>query len=252
MAIRANVSIACTAFLTSALLAVPAFAETIGWSVSVENQVTGTYAGATRTLNEGNDVFSNDLISTKAASLARLTFRDNTNLSIGPSSAVKLDRFVFNPNESAGSVVLNASRGAFRFVTGNSDPRTFKINTPVATIGIRGTVLDIRHQGPETIVVLKRGASHVCVLGSVSKCADLTLPNQYVIVRKTGITGPLEGGSSVFEFKRFCTEGHMNHFDACDIGERFNSIVPEYGHGGGGQPVNTAPAPKTNTSRSSP
>ena len=54
-----------------------------------------------------------------------------------------LDRFVYNPNRGSGNVVLSTARGALRFVTGAQNPTNYTIKTPVATIGVRGTIAEI-------------------------------------------------------------------------------------------------------------
>ena len=205
------------------LLAVSAFAglivfqsgafaqKAIGETVKVQNNATGTLGARTRELADGSDVFANDLVQTQAASLARLTFDDATNLAVGPSSQVKLDRFVYNPDRTAKSVVLSTGRGAFRFVTGDSDPRSFRITTPVAAIGIRGTALDIKNEAARTVVVLEQGAAQVCVKGT-SRCVTLNVPDDYAVVTRTGIEGPLKGGANVFRFASLCGGGAVCNF----------------------------------------
>src|SRR5437879_8488708 len=81
-------------------------------------------------------------VRTAADSDARLVFRDDTNLSLGPGSTVKLDRTVFD-DPKAGDIAIKLTMGAFRFVTGNSNKEAYVINTPIATMGVRGTTLDI-------------------------------------------------------------------------------------------------------------
>jgi hypothetical protein len=79
-----------------------------------------------------------ETIRTSAASKAQLVFLDTTNLSVGPSSEVNLDRFIYDPNGGAGDVVLQLGRGTFRFITGSQDKRNYKINAGITTIGVRG------------------------------------------------------------------------------------------------------------------
>src|SRR5215475_3239435 len=92
------------------------------------------------TLSVGSELFSNETVRTGEASQAQLLFLDQTNLSVGARSEVKLDRFVYNPDRKTGNVVIEASRGAFRFVSGSQNPRSYTIKTPFATIGVRGTI----------------------------------------------------------------------------------------------------------------
>jgi len=67
-----------------------------------------------------------------------LKFRDNSNLSVGPKSSVRLDKFVYDPNKSAGGVAVEATRGSFRFVTGSQGNGSYQVKTPYGTLGIRG------------------------------------------------------------------------------------------------------------------
>jgi hypothetical protein len=91
-----------------------------------------------RTLSGGAAVYSRELIHTGDAGVADLKFRDNSNLSVGPKSSVRLDKFVYDPNKSAGSVAVEAARGSFRFVTGSQGHGSYQVKTPYGTLGIRG------------------------------------------------------------------------------------------------------------------
>jgi len=49
-----------------------------------------------------------------------------------------LDRFIYDPNRSAGQVILNATKGSLRFSTGSQNHGTISVKTPYGTLGIRG------------------------------------------------------------------------------------------------------------------
>ena len=68
---------------------------------------------------------------------ADLQFHDRSNLTVGPKSSVRLDKFVYDPNKSGGAVAIQATRGTFRFVTG-SQGGSYQIKSPYGTLGIRG------------------------------------------------------------------------------------------------------------------
>jgi hypothetical protein len=127
----------------SALQPTASIADSIGNATSARNHVDGVLGGQTRTLASGSAVYSNELVRTGRDSAADLRFRDNTNLNVGPTSEVRLDKFVYDPNKSRGNVTLHATKGAMRFVTGAQDSRSYTIKTPYATLGVRGTVLEI-------------------------------------------------------------------------------------------------------------
>ena len=129
---------------TSALLLVGLFTllqsatsrgqEAIGSATSVKPQAEAN----ARTLSGGSAVYSKELIHTGDAGVADLRFHDNSNLSVGPKSSVRLDKFVYDPNKSAGGVAVEATRGSFRFVTGSQSKGSYQVKTPYGTLGIRG------------------------------------------------------------------------------------------------------------------
>lgn len=83
-----------------------------------------------------------DLIQTGKASQLQLLLLDRSSFSIGASASLRIDRFVYDParGRSSGATV---ARGAFRFMSGQQNrANSGSINTPVATIGIRGTIID--------------------------------------------------------------------------------------------------------------
>lgn len=155
----------------------------IGVAAAVKNKVEGS-AGGVRQLSTGSSVFAREVVRTGEQSTAQLLFLDETTLSIGPQSEVTLDRFVFDPNRGAGSVVLNATRGAFRFVSGSQQSRSYQVRTPVATIGVRGTIFDIYvgigPNGPFAIVILVEGSL-------TANGQTLLKPGQALIFSKGGV-----------------------------------------------------------------
>jgi len=111
--------------------------EAVGKATSVRPQAEGSHGG-TRTLSGGASVYSQETVRTGDSGQADLQFRDNSNLSVGSKSSVRLDKFVYDPNKSTGTVALQATRGSFRFVTGSQGKGTHQIKTPYGTLGIRG------------------------------------------------------------------------------------------------------------------
>ena len=113
-------------------------AQEIGSATSVKPQAEGTHEGSTRTLSGGTAVHARELIHTGESGVADLRFHDSSNLSVGPKSSVRLDKFVYDPNKSSGSVAVEATRGSFRFVTGSQSRGSYQVKTPYGTLGIRG------------------------------------------------------------------------------------------------------------------
>ena len=111
-------------------------AETrIGTANSVKPEASGSIAG---TLSAGSGVHANETVKTGSSGQAGLRFLDASNLNVGPSSQVRLDKFVYDPNKGTGNVVIEGARGAFRFSSGGQNKGDIKIKTPSGTLGIRG------------------------------------------------------------------------------------------------------------------
>jgi len=144
------------------LLSTPVAAQTapadIGAAVAVRNQVTGSRPGQERNLAVGNRVFQNERIATGASGVAQLMFTDQTTLSIGPRSQVTLDRYVYDPSQGAGDVAVTFASGAVRFVSGTQRPQNYQVRTPVATIGVRGTIIDLLVINGRMFGILNEGA----------------------------------------------------------------------------------------------
>ena len=109
--------------------------EAIGKATSVRPQAEGSHAGP---LSGGSNVYSKETVRTGDAGQADLKFHDSSNLTVGPKSSVRLDKFVYDSNKSAGTVAIQATRGSFRFVTGSQGKGNVQVKTPYGTLGVRG------------------------------------------------------------------------------------------------------------------
>jgi hypothetical protein len=107
----------------------------IGSTSSVTPEASGSVGG---TLAVGGGVHENETIKTGSAGQAGLRFNDQSNLSVGKSSQVRLDKFVYDPRKGAGAAVIDATRGTFRFTSGSQNGGQVKIKTPYGTLGVRG------------------------------------------------------------------------------------------------------------------
>jgi hypothetical protein len=171
------------AFCLAACVAAPrAHAETrIGEAAVVKNEVVN--ATTTTQINVGDGVLRDETVRTGADSATRLVMADSTNLSLGANASLKLDRSVFNDEHSYKDIAIRLTSGAFRFVTGHSEKTAYKITTPLATIGVRGTILDILSQRGSSTVVLQEGAATVCTTSF--QCIQLTQPGDTAIITLT-------------------------------------------------------------------
>ena len=113
--------------------------ERVGSTVIVINTVEGTLeSGSAVPVAVGDFVYRDEGVRTRVDSKAGLLMEDKTNVTIGPSSTLKLDRFVYAGPKKQGTIVLNLAQGTCRLVIGDANKRSYTIVTPTAAIGIRG------------------------------------------------------------------------------------------------------------------
>jgi hypothetical protein len=158
---------AVTAFLLFGIVPVDtAPGAGIGSPVIIVNTVTGTLkTQEPRVLRVGVDVFADEIVRTAERSVARIVFQDQSRLEIGPLSEVVLDRFVYDPNRPDAEVAVSLARGIARFTTGVLRHDSYRIVTPAATIGVRGTALNLRSDERGTWVHVENGSATVTANG---------------------------------------------------------------------------------------
>jgi hypothetical protein len=102
---------------------------------------------ATVPAKPGALLFESDALRTGADGSVGVTLQDDTRLSLGPSSEVRLERYVFKPAEGGFAMVLKFARGAAAYVSGRMAklaPDAIRLETPAAIVGVRGTTVAIR------------------------------------------------------------------------------------------------------------
>lgn len=83
-----------------------------------------------------------DRVQTGQRSQLQLMLLDRSTFTVGPNARLTIDRFVYDPARG-GAFDASVAKGAFRFMSGRrATPGSSSIRTPVATVGIRGTVID--------------------------------------------------------------------------------------------------------------
>jgi hypothetical protein len=135
--------------------------ENIGAAALAHNDVSRELSGASGRVEAGDPVFLKEIVRTGQESTTKLVFLDSTNLAVGPTSRVVLDRFVFDPSKSE-ALAVSLTKGLFRFSTGTLDKSAYSVTTPTASIGVRGTVLDVSVEGDRTRVTLREGRALLC------------------------------------------------------------------------------------------
>jgi hypothetical protein len=185
----------------------------VGVAAAVKNDVRGK-SGA---LAVGSSVFANERIRTGDAATAQLMFLDKTVLNMGQKAELLLDKYVYNPNRGTGQVVVNAVQGSMRFVTGSQNPTNYSIKTPVATLGIRGTIVDLQISPLETFIGVLEGTLTVRLLDGTLMTVNA---GQYVVIAANGTkkaSGPYKGnGATHPDFPDYIRIDEINQLNAID------------------------------------
>lgn len=131
----------------ASMTASPVLAQAVGVNAAIRNKVVIRGAGTNKVRPAvlRARVILNDEVRTGAASQLQILLLDRTTFTVGANARVAVDRFVYDPAANSRSTGVSVARGAFRFMSGRtlrkpSGPAT--VRTPVATIGVRGTIFE--------------------------------------------------------------------------------------------------------------
>jgi len=134
--------------LALALAAVPAFAQPPQGAAGRIKVASGSAfimrAGAQVPAEAGQMVFEGDSLKTGADGRLGIALKDDTRISLGPGSEVRVDQFVYAPADGRMGLVLKIVRGAMAYVSGRIaklSPDSIRLETPAAVVGVRGTTL---------------------------------------------------------------------------------------------------------------
>lgn len=95
----------------------------------------------------GDEVYATDALRTGADGRIGVTLKDDTRISLGPSSELRLQRFNYATADGSLSLVIKMARGVMAYVSGRIaklSPDAVRLETPAAIVGVRGTSLAIR------------------------------------------------------------------------------------------------------------
>ncbi|WP_254437007.1 FecR family protein [Ruegeria arenilitoris] len=116
-------------------------------------------------------VASGDSISTDRSGVVQLVFVDETKIAIGPNARMMLDVTMLRGNRKAKNFAVQALGGSFRFISGKSKKRAYSINTPTATMAVRGTTFDLWVvPGTQSAMLVLQGRVEMC--GQSGNCRE--------------------------------------------------------------------------------
>jgi hypothetical protein len=139
---RVAAALAAASMVASPVLAQ---ASAVGINAAIRNKVEIRSGRQVRPAVLRARVMLNDEVRTGAASQLQILLLDRTIFTVGANARVAVDRFVYDPRSNSRSTGISVTKGAFRFMSGRSLGRPtgpVSVRTPVATIGIRGTIFE--------------------------------------------------------------------------------------------------------------
>ena len=181
----------------------------IGAVEEVKGNATVTRAdGTVETIAIGTPIYQGDVVETDATGAVNIVFMDETSMAVSENARLAIDEYSYDPATESGTTNFSVLRGLFVFTSGligRDDPDDVKIDTPVGSIGIRGTIIagEINPNGESNITVLE--GAIVVTNGE----GEVTLSQQFETVKLGGFNDAMQ---------------EMGVVPASDINTRFSSV----------------------------
>ena len=135
-------------FVLLTVLAGPAVAQdqdSSGMVVASRGEVIAMANGGSRELKQGDFIYVNDEIMTTNRSFVVLQFEDGAKVTVRPDSTLIIEQYLYN-GDAGDEAELNLVSGGLRVITGamaKNNPENYKVRTPVALMGVRGTEFSV-------------------------------------------------------------------------------------------------------------
>lgn len=147
--------------------------------------------GSVEPAEEGMPVFEGDVVETDTDGAVNIFFVDESNISLSENAHFSVDEFNFDANSGSGESDFSMLRGLFVYtsgVIGREDPDDVTIETPIGSIGIRGTIIagQIGENGEDGEITVMEGAIVVR-----NETGEVTLSNPFETVALNGRNAPI-------------------------------------------------------------
>ncbi len=180
----------------------------VGAVSEVSGEVTVTHLdGTSEIATLGAPIYEGDIIETAGAGAVNITFVDETQFAVSENARLAIDEYVFDPQTNEGSTDFSVLKGLFVFTSGligREDPDDVTIDTPMGSIGIRGTI----------------------IAGNVNS-GEITVVEGAIVLRD--FEGHQVELASQFETAKFNPVGggidHIGVLDATVVSENFSSVA---------------------------
>lgn len=164
--------------------------------------------GTSETATLGTPIYNGDVIETSADGAVNVIFIDETSMAVSENARLAIDNYQYDPSTESGETNLSVLRGVFVFTSGligRDDPDDVLIETPVGSIGIRGTIIAGKIQpGGESEITVVEGA--IVVKNGIM---ETTLSQQYETIKLGGFNDNMQD---------------LGVKSAGDVGETYGSV----------------------------
>ena len=140
--------------------------------------------GSEEPITLGAEIYIGDIVETDGAGAVNIGFVDDSSFAVSEDARISIDEFVFDPASESGDQDFSVVRGVFMYTSGligRENPDSVEIETPVGSIGIRGTIIGGK--------IVPDGESQVSVLeGAIvvrNDGGEQLLTNQFDTVKLT-------------------------------------------------------------------
>lgn len=176
-------------------------AETVGRVLLASGQVTAIDpSGNVRDLQRRSEIYAQDTIRTTANSKVQIRFIDNGMMTLNENSQLNIHAYRQGKPETGeqDKVLLELIEGGFRSLTGGigkGNPESYKVLTPTASIGIRGTLYSIQIQADKLLAGVWQGGVRITLSNGQTYDLGLDVAFRFGIISADGFKGLLEAPS---------------------------------------------------------
>ncbi|MFA6267832.1 MAG: cadherin-like domain-containing protein [Pseudolabrys sp.] len=166
----------------------PAANDAVGRVVTAAGDATILRNGVAVTLRPGDAVLRADVLQTTNGTMA-VTFNDGSTLNLTANTRIVVSEFVYSPNGNGNSQLLDLVQGSLTFISGEvAHSGNMRIGTPVATMGIRGTVGGVTTASDGTVqFYVSQSATGAVVIDSAGRViAQVVQDGPMIVVRPVG------------------------------------------------------------------
>jgi hypothetical protein len=122
----------------------PAGPPPIGRVETLTGSASAVRNGVAMELNVGDLIFQGDVVQTRTDSTLAIAFSDGSAFTLNENARMVLNEFVYDPNSTSNSAVINLVQGTVSFIAAQvAKTGNMRVETPTATMGIRGTFVTV-------------------------------------------------------------------------------------------------------------